>query len=192
MTIYCQFFRSADDLLSKTKYVVAFGEFVGSKPCAFEIGVYSERRFLELKEDYNVIACEKVETEEDMVRVADLFIEKYRSGKVAEPKKSTHENRIKLAGKISSRISSDYISAVYLTGSTVKNTDKDESDLDLVAIRKYCPGMLACSIVKESKEDHVVGVDFWCLTVKDLRKLEKVNNRLIEGKRLLYSEQKSI
>ena len=188
MVIDCIFAVSVEDWLNPDQYVVVCGDCSKSEPYATAIEVVSKRELSELMRDKVVIEYEKVKTKEDIERISSLFGEKY-GVKFRETRGYTHEERIKLAKDISKGISFDHISAIYVVGSTAKNSDKDDSDLDMIGLREYCPDTSSCIIPRKCKKEYGIHLDFWCLTVEDLKKLEEVDYPLVRDKKLLYSKK---
>jgi predicted nucleotidyltransferase len=188
MTTNCHICLKAEDWLSPDKYVVACGHYFDSKPSVYMIGSFSGKELSELLEEGEVIEFEGVMTREERERVATLYQDKYLFD-FLKPKPLTHEQRMEITKKVVDNISPDYVTGIYLVGSTATNNDKPYSDLDMIVIRESCPGMSICRIPYEEKKDYGTGLELWCLTEEDLRELEKVNDPLVNSKRLLYSKK---
>jgi len=85
----------------------------------------------------------------------------------------THEERIKLVKEFSEKLKeSNYIASAYIVGSVAENRDNDFSDIDVLVIRKTCPGRSKCSAIGL---ELYYPLDIWCYSIEEFIALTKKN-----------------
>jgi predicted nucleotidyltransferase len=81
----------------------------------------------------------------------------------------THEERSRLIEQISSKLREySHVKEFYLAGSMANNQDREGSDVDILVVRRYCPGRDKC--LKSIKPETV---DLLCYTESELRQLKE-------------------
>lgn len=136
-----------DDFSSGKMYVAALG-IVLPAPRVEEVVIIPESKMERYKKgmyEWHVIEARRLPQGYDKSSGLEAIAEmcaKYGPVSVeGKPAVMSHEERVITAKKLAQRlIRRHYVRSVYLTGSVASQSDRNDSDVDLLAILEYCPG----------------------------------------------------
>jgi predicted nucleotidyltransferase len=122
------------------------------------------KRYEEGVYNWQVIEKEKLARpykRNDLLQAVTRMAKKYGSLEEYKPVSInlSHEDRINIGQQIASElIKEPYTDSIHLIGSTASNSDKSDSDVDLLAVLRSCPGLNGHSKMDRIANHHPVDI----------------------------------
>jgi len=183
MTVDCYFNSKPGDLLN-LEYVAAIALALHPTPHIYEIGHYTRKEIDRFRRERMIIA--ELIKEPDDAKRKEVFanLERKYKIKVGPKKLATHQQRLELAKKIALKIiNGPHFDKVYLVGSTVTGTDRPDSDMDIIGVRKRCSTNNKYTWFQEEQALHNINIDFKCYTRADFKRADRDRPKLLLAKR---------
>ncbi len=186
------------DYTSGSLYVAALGFTFPDRQTVEKINAPIPRTQLE-RYKKGVYEWQVIEEEElprpykrnDLLQAITKMAKKYGSLEEYKPVSInlSHEDRIKIANQVATElIKESYTGSVYLTGSTASNSDRLDSDVDLLTILNFCPGLDGHNKMDKLTMNFQCPIDIFYIQQSEFSKAKDSRYPLIKDRVLLATK----